>query len=164
MYANHKSSSRLPFGGCPLRPRHTAPQPRGATGENNALLSYTVPSFFPHFNPHTTSPTPSSPFNSNSKFNSTQIQIRLCPPSFPSATCLCARANLCLTKAPEKRQMRRASPSEHILTIGSSPGPPAVRPPFRHHGGCFLFDLAAGSMALEKIGNGHTLARAKYGK
>jgi hypothetical protein len=42
--------------------------------------------------------------------------------------------------------------------ISQGPGRLAVRPPFRHHGGCFLLDLAAGSLALEKIGNQHVLA------
>ena len=48
--------------------------------------------------------------------------------------------------------------------ISQGPGRPAVRPPFRHHGGCFLLDLAAGSLALEKIGKSTRVSVAKYGK
>lgn len=159
--ANHKSSPRLPFAGCPLRPRQTRPNRVAPQEKSNAL--YTVPFFPPSLTPHPRHPHPFSP--STAIPNSTQPKYKFAcaVPLFPSATCLCARANLCLTEAPKKttnaEYARRASPSEHILTIGSSPGPPAMRPPFRDHGVCFLFDLAAGSLALEKIGNGQALAR-----
>jgi hypothetical protein len=45
-------------------------------------------------------------------------------------------------------------------------GRPAVRPPFRHHGGGFLFDLTAGSLALalEKDRESTRVSEATYGK
>jgi len=102
--ANHKSSSRLPFAGCPLRPRQTRPNRVAPQEKSNAL--YTVPFFPPSLTPHPRHPHPFSP--STAIPNSTQPKYKFaCAlPLFPSATCLCARANLCLTEAPKKRQMQ----------------------------------------------------------
>jgi hypothetical protein len=45
----------------------------------------------------------------------------------------------------------RAFLSQSVKSRGAS----AMRPPVRHHGLLFLFDLAAGSLALEEEGSGN---------
>lgn len=137
----------VPFAACPLAPltspRQTAPQPRGATEQKAADCAPYL--FCP---PNLTYCMTSLPFPPSTIPISTQFQIQIRFMPLPSRLPLRA-FNLCLaakwTGAP--------GVAGHVLTIRPSPGHPAVRPPFRNHGGRFSFDLTAGSLALEKIGN-----------
>lgn len=151
----------LPFADCPLRPPDRASR---VAPQEKKLRTVHRACFFPtQLKTHTRHPhkaLPSSTAIPNS--TRTQIQIRFCPPSSFLLPLAFARVPIIAWQRRQKSDkcgICAPGVSVHILTIRPSPGPPAVRPPFRHHGGCFLFDLAAGSLTLEKIGKGHTLAR-----
>ena len=151
----------LPFADCPLRPPDRAS--RVAPQEKRLRTVHRACVFPTQLKTHTRHPhkaLPSSTAIPNS--TRTQIQIRFCPPSSFLLPLAFARVPIIAWQRRQKSDkcgICAPGVSVHILTIRPSPGPPAVRPPFRHHGGCFLFDLAAGSLTLEKIGKGHTLAR-----
>ena len=94
----------LPFADCPLRPPDRASR---VAPQEKKLRTVHRACFFPtQLKTHTRSPQGPSLLNSNSKFNSNpNTNSLLSSLLFPSSTCLCARANHCLAKAPKERQM-----------------------------------------------------------